>query len=100
MDHALREIGDLEEAQRRMQKQINLFDKLPKTCSTCSMEFPKTREAHMSWKVVVRAKNEMVRLFCPACQEKAKTLGEAYQLFPVELVSESSTKQRCRHLNS
>ncbi len=65
-----------EEAQRRMQKQINLFDKLPKTCSTCSMEFPKTREADMSWKVVVRAKNEMVRLFCPACQEKAKTLME------------------------
>ena len=65
-----------EEAQRRMQKQINLFDKLPKTCSTCSMEFPKTKEAHMSWKVVVRAKNEMVRLFCPACQQKAKTLLE------------------------
>ena len=64
------------EVQRRMQKQINLFEKLQKTCSTCSMEFPKTREAHMSWKVVVRAKSEMVRLFCPACQQKAKTLLE------------------------
>ena len=63
-----------EEAQRRMQKQINLFDKLPKTCSTCSMEFPKTREAHMSWKVVVRSKDEMVRLFCPACQNKVTEL--------------------------
>ena len=63
-----------EEAQRRMQKQINLFDKLPKTCSTCSMEFPKTREAHMSWKVIVRSKDETVRLFCPACQNKVTEL--------------------------
>lgn len=63
-----------DEVQRRMQKQINLFDKLPKTCSTCSVEFPKTREAHMSWKVVVRAKSEMVRLFCPTCQNKVTEL--------------------------
>jgi len=63
-----------EEAQRRIQKQINLFDKLPKTCSTCSMEFPKTREAHMSWRVVVRSKSEVVRLFCPACQNKVTEL--------------------------
>jgi hypothetical protein len=65
-----------EEAQRRMQKQINLFDKLPNVCSTCSTNFPKTKEAHMNWKVVVKAKNEMVRLFCPDCQEKAKELVE------------------------
>ena len=63
-----------DEAQQRMQKQMNWFDKLPKTCSTCSIEFPKTREAHMSWKVVVRAKNEMVRLFCPECQDKVNQL--------------------------
>ena len=28
----------------------------------------------MSWKVVVRAKNEMVRLFCPECQDKVNQL--------------------------
>ena len=56
-----------DEAKQRMHK-------LPKTCSTCSIEFPKTREAHMSWKVVVRAKNEMVRLFCPECQDKVNQL--------------------------
>tara|TARA_R100000278_G_scaffold45957_1_gene39997 strand:- start:466 stop:744 length:279 start_codon:yes stop_codon:yes gene_type:complete len=63
-----------EEAQKKLQKRINLFEKLPEQCSACNKTFPKTKESHMTWKVVVRSKNEMVRLFCPACQDKVTGL--------------------------
>jgi len=65
-----------QELQNKLKNQMNMFDRMPKTCSTCSVEFPKTREAHMSWRVTVRNEKNQVRLFCPACQEKAKKLVE------------------------
>jgi len=57
-------------------KQINMFDRLPEACDTCGKEFPKTREAHMSWRVTVRNKEKLVRLFCPDCLDKAKQAVE------------------------
>jgi len=65
-----------QQQQEKMSKQMNMFDRLPKTCSACAKEFPKTREAHMTWKVTVRNKEQQVRLFCPDCLEKAKQLVE------------------------
>jgi|TARA_R100000988_G_C3859123_1_gene98455 hypothetical protein len=65
-----------QESQNKLKKQINMFDKLPKQCSTCEKKFPKTREAHMSWRVVVKTEKEKVWLFCPECQQKAKDLVE------------------------
>ena len=62
------------EQQQRLAKQINMFDRLPKKCTACNEDFPKTREAHMTWQVVVR--EEKVRLFCPECQQKAKEMVE------------------------
>lgn len=59
-----------EEAQKKLQKRINLFENLPEQCSACNKTFPKTRESHMTWKVVVRSGSEKVRLFCPDCQSK------------------------------
>ena len=43
----------VEEEQQRLKKQMNMFDRLPESCSACKKDFPKTREAHMSWQVVV-----------------------------------------------
>ena len=63
-----------QQAQNKMKKQLGMFDRLPSQCSACIKEFPKTREAHMTWQVVVREEN--VRLFCPECQQKAKELVE------------------------
>ncbi|HCC44678.1 MAG TPA: hypothetical protein DEQ32_09795 [Gammaproteobacteria bacterium] len=63
-------------AQDNLTKKMNMFDRLPGKCSACAEPFPKTREAHMSWRVVVRHAEETVRLFCPACQEKAKEFVE------------------------
>ena len=59
-----------------MRKQMNMFDQLPENCSACKEEFPKTRAAHMSWRVAVRNEEQQVRLFCPDCQENAKELVE------------------------
>ncbi len=65
-----------QEQDQKMRNQMNMFDRLPKVCNTCDEVFPKTREAHMSWKVVVRNEEQQVRLFCPACLEKAAKLVE------------------------
>jgi alkyl hydroperoxide reductase subunit AhpC len=62
--------------QQRLSKQMNMFDRMPDVCSVCKSGFPKTREAHMSWKVVVRNEEQQVRLFCPSCQDKASKLME------------------------
>ena len=65
-----------QQAQDDLKKQMNMFDRLPGECSTCEKDFPKTREAHMTWKVVVKTEKQKVWLFCPECQEKAKELVE------------------------
>lgn len=63
-------------AQTKIKKQIGMFNRLPQSCSSCGAVFPKTREAHMTWRVVVRNEKQQVRLFCPDCQQKAKELVE------------------------
>ena len=65
-----------QQQQEQLKKQMNMFDRLPEACNTCGEVFPKTREAHMTWKVTVRNKEQQVRLFCPDCLEKAKTAME------------------------
>ncbi len=64
------------ESQNKMKKQLNMFERLPESCSACALPFPRTREAHMTWRVTVRTHEQQVRLFCPSCQEKAKKLVE------------------------
>ena len=62
--------------QEQLAKQMNMFDRLPESCDACGKEFPKTREAHMSWRVTVRNKEQTVRLFCPDCINKTKEIVE------------------------
>ena len=71
-----KEKNSAHKAQLKIKQQMSMFDKLPDTCSSCVESFPKTREAHMSWRVVVRNDKQQVRLFCPKCQEKVKTAME------------------------
>ena len=65
---------ETQRVENKMKKQMGMFDRLPQTCSTCKKDFPKTREAHMTWRVTVRNKEQQVRLFCPDCLNKAKEL--------------------------
>ena len=59
--------------QQLMQDKITLFHKLPEQCDACREPFDKkNKEMAFTWNVVV--KEEIVRLFCPACMKKAKDL--------------------------
>ena len=71
-----KEKAQAQQQEEHLKKQMNMFDRLPKTCSACTKEFPKTREAHMTWRVTVRNKEQQVRLFCPDCLDKARILVE------------------------
>jgi hypothetical protein len=62
--------------QDKISKQINMFDRMPESCSACSVVFPKTKAAHLTWQVMTWTNPPKVRLFCPACQTKAKELLE------------------------
>ena len=59
------------EAQEKISNQMFQFGKLPEMCNVCQKEFDKKdKDMVQSWSVVV--KQEVVRLFCPDCIEKAK----------------------------
>tara|TARA_B100000424_G_scaffold226652_1_gene187140 strand:+ start:129 stop:401 length:273 start_codon:yes stop_codon:yes gene_type:complete len=66
-----------QENKSKMKKKMGMFDRLPNKCSACEKEFPKTREAHMTWQVVVKTQEQKVWLYCPSCQEKMKGLENA-----------------------
>ena len=54
-------------------EKISQFDKMPQQCSACQKKFDKKDKGMIkSWSVVVR--QEMVRLFCPDCINKAKEI--------------------------
>lgn len=59
------------DAQEKMSNQIAQFGKMPELCGICQKEFDKkNKEMVESWSVVV--KQDVVRLFCPDCMNKAK----------------------------
>lgn len=63
-----------DQTKNKLKNQMNMFDRLPDNCSSCGKEFPKTREAHMTWRVAVKTQEQKVWLYCPDCQEKMKGL--------------------------
>ena len=57
----------------QVDEKLGLFDKIPKECLTCMKPFDKTnKQMVMSWSVVVREKEGLVRLYCPTCWKKAQ----------------------------
>ena len=53
-------------------EKLGLFEKIPENCLTCNKEFDKlNKEMVMSWNVIVREKQGIVRLYCPDCWNKA-----------------------------
>ena len=62
-----------------IQEQVALFNKLPDHCLTCEKPYDKNnKEMAMTWSVVVHGEEEVVRLFCTECWEKAKKITEDF----------------------
>ncbi len=60
-----------------LEKSLGMFDMLPDACTSCAREFDKgSREMAFTWRVVVRKDPDIVRLFCPACTDKAKEVAD------------------------
>ena len=58
-------------------EQINLFENLPDHCLTCEAPFDKkSKPMALTWSVVVREKEGIVRLYCPECWGKARKIAE------------------------
>ena len=62
---------------KELSEKIFLFEQMPNECSACVEPFDKTdKDMVRSWNVVVREEEKVVRLYCPSCWGKAKTLIE------------------------
>lgn len=58
-----------------LEEKMFLFGKLGNECLACQAPFDKTnKEMVMSWNVVVRNKEQEVRLYCPDCWSKAQEI--------------------------
>ena len=56
-----------------------MFDKIPDKCSACEEPFDKkNRDMVSTWNVVVRAEEEVVRLYCPTCWTTATNVIKEY----------------------
>ena len=61
-----------------LDQKLGMFDKLPDHCLSCLKDFDKKDKAMvMSWSVVVREQEGVVRLYCPDCWKKAIDVVEA-----------------------
>ena len=60
-------------------QKMNMFDRLPVNCSACTKSFDKTdKNMVSSWNVVVRNDENIVRLYCPTCWDKAKKIMQEF----------------------
>ena len=63
-----------------LEQKIAVFGKLEDECLTCQEPFDKTnKEMVMSWSVVVREQEGVVRLYCPDCWSKAIEIMEDFK---------------------
>ena len=61
------------EAKKDLQEKVGLFNKLGEECLVCQKDFDKkNKEMVMSWSVIV--KEDLVRLYCPECWNRANKL--------------------------
>ena len=62
-------------AEKKMAKRLMMFDMLDDECAACLKPFDKKSKEHaMTWNVVVREQEKVVRLYCPDCWDKAQQI--------------------------
>jgi len=60
-----------------MKEHMAMFDRLAENCCACEKDFDKkSKEQAMTWKVIVKEKEKVVRLYCPECWDKARKIIE------------------------
>ena len=63
---------DKKQVEKAMEQKLMMFDKLGDHCAACQKPFDKKSKEHASsWNVIVREKEQVVRLYCPNCWETA-----------------------------
>ena len=68
--------GKLSPGEQNLSEKISLFNRIPDACNTCAQPFDKKDKGMaISWRVVVFAEQEIVKLFCPDCIASAKQGG-------------------------
>jgi hypothetical protein len=66
------------QVKKDLKQKLGMFDMLPEECLACEEPFDRqNREQVMSWSVVVR--EDDVRLYCPACWTKARTIVKDFE---------------------
>ena len=69
-----------QDGNEELSEKISLFGKLGDSCLTCDKPFDKkNKEMVMSWSVVVREQEGVVRLYCPDCWSKAIEIMEDFK---------------------
>jgi len=64
---------------KELSEKFFLFEQMPDECSACIKPFDKKdKEMVKSWNVVVREKENIVRLYCPDCWQKAINVIQTY----------------------
>ena len=72
-----RKIKRSKKKKTELDQKLGLFDLLPSECMICAEPFDRSnKEQVMSWNVVVREKEKVVRVYCPTCWNKAKQIIE------------------------
>ena len=76
-----RKIKRSKKKKTELEQKLGLFDLLPEDCMVCMAPFDKkNKEQVMTWNVVVREKEKVVRVYCPTCWGKAKKLIEELKI--------------------
>tara|TARA_R110000824_G_scaffold322689_3_gene509642 strand:+ start:504 stop:782 length:279 start_codon:yes stop_codon:yes gene_type:complete len=59
------------EASEKLAEKVASFENIPNKCLTCKDPFDKLdKEQAMTWHVVVKQQENIVRLYCPICWDK------------------------------
>lgn len=82
----------LVDQKKNMTSQLNMFDRIPDKCDTCHAAFDrKSKEMAMTWFVVVKSAEKVVRLFCPECMKKAREAADnVSKKYEAPIVQENS----------
>ena len=66
-------------AEKELAAKVALFGHLADKCLVCEKPFNKLNKEHViTWSVVVKQKEQLVRLYCPTCWDKAKGIVENF----------------------